>query len=353
MGFAGPVRKLERANSGLGSNNNNNNKRARYGLQREDSGVSSEATPPLSDLSRLSPRSMAKAMNKALLHNSCRLFPDQPTVIQCALQFDPSSIRQEDPTEFHAAGGSTAGSVTSSSQASSSSSEEVLNEQSSSNSQGGGGGATDPRAPETYKYAINIALKNNATPEVVELLAATAPDVLILPDGPEQCGSLSIFLMQIKYSMGSGTDQQQQQKEANSQIVRCLLRHCRSCASILDRHQNAPLHYAVRAARHLPLPTVALVHAAFPQALQQRNFHGETALEVAVKLSSSVPVTVVDFLQKLLYDKLEGDSVHALDALEEDDLDLSRRQQEYGQLLQLQVELKQKQHDHNDNHFFF
>jgi len=257
---------------------------------------------------------MAKALNRALLHNSCRLFPTVSSVVESALHFDSAAIRQPTPMECYPRGGFSSGG-----------NDSVCSSQSSTADDSGIDNIPSPhiihnRTPETYKYPINIALMHGASLDVVQLLAQQAPDVLVLPDGPEECGSLSIFLAQVRCSHSSNNNNDPHHPSAaeNDKIVRALLRASRAAATVLDRHQNSPLHYAVRAARHLPLQTLALIQAAFPDALRQRNFHGQSPLDVAVKSSSSVPLVVVDYLQKLEYGQLEGASVDALNVLASD-----------------------------------
>ena len=265
---------------------------------------------------------MAKALNRALLHNSCRLFPTVSSVVESALHFDSAAIRQPAPMECYPRGEFSSGGNDSVCSSHSSTADD------SNNNINNIDNIPSPhlrnRTPETYKYAINIALMHGASLDVVQLLAQQAPDVLVLPDGPEECGSLSIFLEQVRChnrsSNSNNNDPHHPHPSAaeNDKIVRALLRASRAAATVPDRHQNTPLHYAVRAARHLPLQTLALVQAAFPDALRQRNFHGQSPLDVAVKSSSSVPLIVVDYLQKLSYGQLEGASVDALNVLASD-----------------------------------
>jgi len=387
MGFGGPVRQLQRAQS-LKLNNNNNqsdaeqagsNKRLRLlnGSAHDTSSNNSNRNNP--DDQHKQPQSsqtpaakasssptsnslfvldassassaqhssstallMGREMNKALLHHSCRLFANELDVIECALQFDADAIRQPEPTECQhragssqrnllvppaAAAGAGEDSVCSSSLTSTTGGDDNNNNNINNNndamsdwsqheqrcSSSGSSGVV-----EIYKYAINVAIKNNASPQVVELLAQKAPDVLLLPDGPEECGSLSIFLSHCQYSDRPADD--------NAKIVHCLLRAHQGTAAVLDRQCNAPLHYAVRAAQRLPLQTLSLVHAAHPAALAQRNFHGQMPLDVAVTSPGTVPMAAADLLQKLLYSQLETESVRTMNLVDQD-LDRSLRQE--------------------------
>lgn len=248
-------------------------------------------------------------MNDALLHNSCKLFSKDPTIIKSALHFEPESIRQAVPTVCHCHGAC----ARRPSSAPNASSVESL--------------ATPSERPETYKYAINIALKHDATLEVLDLLAAARPDVLTEPHGPLGAGTLGIALTSASRSSvqndqgddsrttTAGRDDETRVK-LTELVVRLLLAANPKSATVVDRYQNAPIHYAARG-RQVSLNAVSQIYRHFPSALHQRNFNGLTPLQVAEQCSF-VPEHVLDHLQMLSYSEKEQDLERNLDEADDE-----------------------------------
>ena len=326
--FGGPIRQLKRAHSRRdsileGSHGNSSNKSKKRRIDGDEASSICMSTSSGSDLST--------EMNKALLHHACRLYANELSIIECALELNAESIRQESKTECPRPKNllfstTNAESTMHDSRSLASVESGAVDKSTNSNN----GDTDDIKRPasqsddgskcEFYKYPINVALKHNASLEVVQLLAMKAPDVLALPDGPDECGSLSIFLQHCQYS-SSGT------VESNAHIVHCLLRASRETAAVLDRHHNTPLHRAVRAARCLPHATLQRIHAAFPAAAQRRNFHGQLPIDLAVRAGGAVPVAIADWLQTVGYPQAEQAMTLAdqeldrsLHALHEEDL---------------------------------
>lgn len=321
MGFGGPMRQLKRAHSlresGTSSESNGSSNSAKRHRLLE---VSVDRVNPSDTVDEakgfcLSVNStLDREINKALLHHSCRLYAHDLSIVQCALELDPAAIRQAANTECPCRKNlvirttSTETPLDDNHSARSVMSEFTYNSNITDE---------DECSGEVYKYPINIALKHNAPVEVVQLLAQKAPDVLALSDGPEQCGSLSIFLQHCRYSSSSTA-------ESNAQIVQCLINASREAASVLDRRHNTPLHYAVRAAHNLPQVALQQIYSAFPAALQHCNFHGQSPVDLAIR--ASVPVAVVDWLQTLHYKQLDQESEQAME-LVDCDLDRSLRKE--------------------------
>ena len=79
----------------------------------------------------------------SLLHQSCRLYPTTPAVIESAIQMDPAAVRKTNPQQG-------------------------------------------------YGYPINIAIKNKANLDVLKLLIRAGPDILVQKDGNDGASSLGI-----------------------------------------------------------------------------------------------------------------------------------------------------------------
>jgi hypothetical protein len=163
-------------------------------------------------------------------------------------------------------------------------------------------------AQETFQFPVNIALKNAASPEVVELLAKAAPEILIKPDGPEQVGSLGIALMVIDNWCDDNT--------TANKIVDVLLRVNPDCAKGTDKHGNTPLHLAARF-NCLSNEMITKIYDAHPESVNQRNFNGRTPLQVA-QMNSSVPENIVDLLQKFTLKEYEKSAVLELSSVGSD-----------------------------------
>jgi hypothetical protein len=220
----------------------------------------------------------------SLLHNSCRLYPDTKVVVASALQFDPDAIRRSVPT--------------------------VCGGGSAQNAAGEQQNATKRRRKagsvlETYCYPINIALKNQAAMDVLELLINAGPDVLERKDGPDCAGSLVIALHSGRSSA-----------EDLAALVDLMLLRNPAAASVLDRHANSALHVLVRSGGDVRLGAVTRVYEAYPEALRKTNFNGETPLDVATR-SHSCPESVVDYLQWLSYERQEGETLENLRDMDE------------------------------------
>ena len=308
VGFSGPIRAMKRAHSirehdVMGKSDDSRNSSKRHRSWKVDNVTAADADKEASGFCLSANSSLDREMDKALLHHSCRLYAHDLSIVQCALELDPDAVRREVSTECPC------------------SNNFVLRTICAKASMDDGHSARSVMCPigdidsttdddecscEVYKYPINVALKHNAPLEVVQLLAQKAPDVLTLSDGPDQCGSLSIFLQHCQYSSSSTA-------ESNAQIVHCLINASRESASALDRHQNTPLHYAVRAAHNLTQVALQEIHSAYPTALRQSNFHGRDPVDLAIR--SSTPLPVVDWLQTLRHKHMEQDFDRDFDQL--------------------------------------
>jgi len=221
----------------------------------------------------------------ALLHNSCMLYPDTVAVVESALQMDPEAIRR--PIPISCGGDETRGSLGASSSFLSPT------------------GGAKRRIFQQYSYPINIALKCNATVEVLELLIKQGPDVLDKPDGPTSASALGIAIA----------------LERDKRVVELIVEANPSAARTTDRYSNTALHALVRCRPLATFDTVRLVYQAYPEALMARNFHRETPLDVAVR-SEAAPEDVINFFHSRAFGGLEAEAESHLENLHHpDDLD--------------------------------
>lgn len=194
----------------------------------------------------------------SLLHQSCRLYPTTAAVVESALRIDPDAVRRAvavsspAPKNHHH--------------------------------------LHKPNKPhEIYAYPINIAIKHDATMEVVHMLVQAGPDVLTQADGTDGAGSLGIAL----------------HHKCSLEIVDTLVSANPSCAKVADRRANYPLHIAV--ASGLSLAIVKRLHMAYPKALEMRNFHSQTPLDMAQR-STRCPEPVMNYLQAAAFPTVDNDS---------------------------------------------
>ena len=187
-----------------------------------------------------SPNHSMDEMTDSLLHDACRLFPNSDTVVETALRMDPDAVRRS-----------------------------VIFT-----------GDKD-RDNHIYGYPINLALTHGAGEEMLQLLAQSGPDVLVLKDGSDCGASLGIALSS---------------KTCTLATVELLLSANDKCAQIADRRGNYPLHVAVRYG--FPVDLVMRLYAAYPKAQGMRNFHSQTPLDIAIQVSQC-PEEVTDFLRSV------------------------------------------------------
>jgi hypothetical protein len=207
----------------------------------------------------------------SLLHQSCRLYPTMDAIVESALGLDPEAIRRRVPV--------------------------VSNTESSVLNKPQGMGMMLPnkmqrKTQEIFAYPINIAIKHGASMTVVELLVKAGPDVLAFKDGTDASGSLSIALTT---------------KHCDLALIQLLLSANPECVGIPDRRANYPLHIA--ASNGCSLDIVKKVHSMFPRALQMRNFHSQTPLDIAQR-STVCPEEVMNFLSTAAYHSLEHSAYH-------------------------------------------
>jgi len=215
-------------------------------------GITSGSHNFLFNLNRNVPSNTSPLQNnesQSLLHQSCRLYPTTVAVVESALRVDPDAVRKPITPQLEK------------------------------------GQAKKLR--NTYGYPLNMALSHGGSLDVLKMLAEAAPEILLEGDGTDGSRSLGIAVM-AKYDW---------------QIISMLLRTNRKCIQMADRRGNYPLHIA---ANHgIPFGIVKKLYRLFPKALQMRNFHSETPLDIAQR-STRCSEEVMNFLQAAAFSGLES-----------------------------------------------
>jgi hypothetical protein len=233
-------------------------------LEGDNEPISFSTIPEQNDAS--SAKMQIAAMDTdSLLHNSCKLYPQDYEIVESALQLDPDAIRRSIPISCAKGTPSTLVRIS---------------------------------PPKKYSFPINIAIQYGADIRIIALLANNGPDVLVQADGPNRTNSLSIAL----------------QCDATREICNALLHANPACASVADRHSNAALHWAVRSPVVPNMERIHRILSAYPEAVRQKNFHGETPLDIAIRNPAS-PEAVLSYLQQASFGHLEEEAMRNLDLL--------------------------------------
>lgn len=222
-------------------------------------GIEDNLSHKRSNLSNLPTRA---SENQSLLHQSCRLYPTTVAVVESALRIDPGAVRTP---------------ITTPSQ----------NGQSKTNQ-------------SNYGYPLNIAISHGGSLEVLKMLAEAAPEILLKKDGSEGSGSLSVALT----------------VKSDPSIIMMLLRCNIESIKVADRRGNYPLHIAANYGA--PFNIVRKLYKIYPKALEMRNFHAESPLDIAQR-STRCSEQVMNFLQTAAFSTLENAS-NRIEALELDDI---------------------------------
>ena len=199
----------------------------------------------------------------SLLHQSCRLYPTTSAVVESALRIDPDAVRRAVPVTVEK--------------------------------------GQAKKAQNLYGYPVNVALTSGGSMEVLKMLVDAGPDVLVQKDGTDGSGSLGIALT----------------SKCSMQVVNMLLQANPACVKVSDRRGNYPLHVAANYG--LGLDIVKRIYSMYPKALQMRNFHSETPLDIAQR-STRCAEEVMNFLQSTAFTPLEN-TAHHMDNQVSDDLE--------------------------------
>ena len=236
---------------------------------------------PRSLTSATARRNSATMNSDSLLHNSCKLYPKTLVVLESALAFDPEAIRRSVPLLV---GNQEDQNKASEIETSVDKVGQPLQFPSAVPVEKTHKSSVSFKLSQWYSYPFNIAMKHEAGLDVLNFLAKAGPDALAKTDGEEEAGALGIALGMERPSLD---------------VVRLILAHNHATKKVADRQSNLPLHIAVRAPLENPaerIELVTLIYSAYPDAIKEKNFCGETPLHVAVKSPFSCD-RVVDFLQ--------------------------------------------------------
>jgi len=237
--------------------------------RKNASTLSATATASTKGATAVSPPPAAEATastaSASLLHQSCHLFPQCLHVIESSLDMEPQAACQRAP---RVRPGSNAWFVTGGAVAADNS-------------------KNDQPQKVPYSLPINILLHQGAPIEVIQLMATRAPKALIKKDGREDCSSLIIALRLHKKNpanKNASTSTTSAHSSTTKSIPEVLLTANPQAAQIFDRKRNFPLHVAAYVGANFN--TISALYYAYPEALLEMNFHGETPLDIVVRNGS-------------------------------------------------------------------
>lgn len=212
--------------------------------------------PKLSRSSSVSSSSSSSAapppkpkMKSPLLHQTCRLFPRCAPVVESALEMEPQAATKR------AEKGNKSSYI-----------------------------VGDARVP--YSLPMNILLHQNASPDVLRILAQAAPEALAMKDGRDECSSLGIALRLHGHSTRKQEDEKgdpanRSNAAPKETIPEQVLNANPAAAQLPDRRHNFPLHTAAYVGASFDL--VHKLFFAFPEALLETNWSGETPLDICIR----------------------------------------------------------------------
>ena len=133
-----------------------------------------------------------------------------------------------------------------------------------------------------YTLPLNIAIQYNADPRVLELLVNIAPQVILIPDGPDLESSLHIAI----------------KHHCPTESIDMMLRAMPSAAAATrDRHSNTPLHAACLM-RPEDDDLIRKLLRCHPEAAKERNFHAQTPLFLLQRSNRNVSESTLNLLQR-------------------------------------------------------
>lgn len=205
-------------------------------LSRASSSSSSSSAPPPKKTKMRSP----------LLHQTCRLFPRCAPVVESALEMEPEAATKR--------------------------AESLRNK--------GGYVVGDARVP--YSLPINILLHQNASLQVLRIVSQAAPQALVLKDGRDECSSLGIALRLHGHATRKGEeDDETSNNNTPETIPEVILNANPTAAQLPDRRNNFALHAAAYAGASFDV--IHKLFFAYPEALLESNFCGETPLDICIR----------------------------------------------------------------------
>ena len=130
---------------------------------------------------------------------------------------------------------------------------------------------------EDYQYPLNLAIAYRCSSDVLERLVTAAPQVLSILDGKSQ--SLHILM---------------RHKPQDTVSLDMMLLKNAEITCWKDTKENSALHIAV--SHGAGLESVRYLAVTNPEPLSQRNFHGETPLDLAQRHYNICSEEVVNYL---------------------------------------------------------
>jgi hypothetical protein len=202
----------------------------------------------------------------SLLHNSCKCFSKVVDIVRSALQLDPGAISRSVPTPANPRDGAS---------------------------------TTDPSPSkkrkilaDTYAYPIHIALRHDASEDVVDLLVSTDPSVLVQKDGPDECSALGVALA----------------AQVETAVLRRLLAWNLQQAKVADKHGRLPMHVVVQK-RVVSMEMAKALYQAHPDAVFEKDIKGDTPVELAERNPFCREI-VMNYLQERVDRTLEQEAEH-------------------------------------------
>ena len=187
-------------------------------------------------------------LKSSLLHQSCRLFPKCAPVIESALEMEPQAASKR--AESARKGNNSCYLV------------------------------GDGKVP--YSLPINILLHLDATLDVVKLMAEASPEALAMKDGRDDCCALIIALRLYGRSTQSSEEEEERAPgTAPPTVPETVLAANPAAAQIPDRRRNFPLHIAAYVGSSFSV--INKLYYAYPEALLETNFHGETPMDICIR----------------------------------------------------------------------
>ena len=122
----------------------------------------------------------------------------------------------------------------------------------------------EQQVQENYTFALNLAIRARASPEVLERLAKAAPGVLMKKDGDAQECALAVLFKTTPTDKVTADE---------------FLLQNPDCVRLTDRKQNTVLHAACQ--NGVSLDTIRHLVILYPEALFLYNAYGETPVELA------------------------------------------------------------------------
>ncbi|CAB9514599.1 expressed unknown protein [Seminavis robusta] len=170
---------------------------------------------------------------------------------------------------------------------------------------------------EPYSLPINILLHHSACAEAVRVVARAAPKALLMKDGRDQDCSLNIALRLGGCRRKRTQDAPDEDDNVmattlgtsvNTSAPEELLAANPQTAQTPDRRRNLPLHVAAYVGASFTV--INKLYYAYPEALLETNFHGETPLDIAIRNGKCSDIST-NFLQEKM-DHLKSARMRAM-----------------------------------------